>query len=74
MPREGLLSTLRGCVAARTLAPLEAVAAEAGADQASARGLLELFAAHRRAMGASDAAPAEEQQTAPPQTGVQIAP
>ncbi len=69
MPREAVLLALRGCVGARNFGPLEALAAGGGADQASARGLLELFAEHRRAAGA--AAPAEEQQTAPPQTGAQ---
>jgi hypothetical protein len=60
-------------VEARSLAPLEAIANSQGADNAAARGLVELFNEHtRKTDAATTGAPPEEQQTAPPQTGLSI--
>lgn len=69
-PREELLKTIRDAVNARSLAPLEAMAASAKSQDAqAAKGLLELFQRHRAAQSAQ---PKEqnEPETAPPQTGI----
>ncbi|MCC8191348.1 MAG: hypothetical protein LIP77_12070 [Planctomycetes bacterium] len=65
-PREGVLQALGQSVAVRSLAPLEALATAAQhPDAVSARGILELFSAHRRAQ-TSAAGPARGAGAMPP--------
>ena len=73
-PRENLLKALRDTVSNRSFSPLEGIASTPNSpDAQSARGLLELFAQHRKRITEQEGAP-EMPATAPPQTGLKPTP
>ncbi len=66
-PRQALLNALRDGANARSLAPVEAIAADPKApDAAAAKGLLELFESHKTNQAARQRGPGKSESEQPP--------